>query len=437
MNRVPLRYRSALRIRPSLAALVIGAAVAQPAQAQTADPHMAKALRVLRTTPLMDGHNDLPWYIREDFKTAPRDVDAYDLRQLTPGNTDIARLRKGMVGGQFWSVYVPGEVKDSGYARIQLEQIDIARQIIEKYPDVFAPALTAADVRRAKAAGKIGSLLGMEGGHAIENSLGALRAFHALGARYMTLTHNVTLDWADAALDSAKHGGLTKFGEEVVREMNRLGMLVDLSHVSPGTMSDALNVTEAPVIFSHSSARALADVARNVPDSILARLPKNGGVVMVTFVPGFLSQAVIDHTTQRQQALGEEMRRTPGDSSAVAAAMKRWDAAHSRPAASIEDVADHIDHIRKVAGVDHVGIGSDFDGTGNDLPVGLEDVSKFPALLAELSRRGWSEADLRKVAGENTLRAMTQAEKVAARLRKERRPSTKTILELDGVGPKA
>ncbi|MEP7347109.1 MAG: dipeptidase [Gemmatimonadaceae bacterium] len=397
------------------------------------DVHMAKALRVLRTTPLVDGHNDLPWYIRADFKAAPRDVDAYDLRTHTEGNTDIARLRKGMVGGQFWSVYIPGEIKDSGFARVQLEQIDIAKRVFAKYPDVFQPAYTAADVRRAKASGKIGSLLGMEGGHAIENSLGALRAYYALGVRYMTLTHNVTLDWADAALDTAKHGGLTNFGKEVVREMNRLGMLVDLSHVSPGVMSNALTVAEAPVIFSHSAARALTDVPRNVPDSILARLPKNGGVVMVAFVPGFVSQAVASYGRQRNEAQQDARRRFPNDSVAAARAMTEWVAQHAPPKASVKDVADHIDHIRKVAGVDHVGFGSDFDGTGNDLPEGLQDVSTFPVLLAELSRRGWSEADMRKVAGENVLRAMAQAERVAARLQKERKASNKTIEEMDGA----
>lgn len=404
--------------------------------AQTADPDMEKALRVLRTTPLVDGHNDLPWYIRSDVKQAPRDVDAYDLRKPTPGNTDIARLRKGMVGGQFWSVYIPGEIKDSGFARVQLEQIDIAKRIFAKYPDVFAPALTAADVRRAKTQGKIGSLLGMEGGHAIENSLGALRAYFALGVRYMTLTHNVTLDWADAALDTAKHRGLTPFGKEVVREMNRLGMLVDLSHVSPAVMSDALNVAAAPVIFSHSSARALTDVPRNVPDSILARLPKNGGVVMVAFVPGFVSQAVASHARQLDAATADAKRRFPNDTGAARRSLNEWNAQHPAPKATVKDVADHIEHIRKIAGVDHVGFGSDFDGTGNDLPVGLHDVSTFPVLLAELSRRGWSEADLRKVAGENALRALAQAEAVAARLQKQRGPSNKTIDELDRVKPK-
>src|SRR5204863_3707685 len=235
--------------------------------------------------------NDLPWEIRES-KTAPRDVAAYDIRHAAPKQTDLPRMAEGRVGGQFWSIYIPGEIKDSGYARVQLEQFDIARRMIARYPDRLALALTADDIERDFKKGKVASLLGMEGGHAIENSLGALRSYYALGARYMTLTHNVTLDWADAALDSARHGGLTEFGREVVREMNRLGMLVDLSHVSPGVMSDALDVSEAPVIFSHSAARALVDHPRNVPDSILARLPKNGGVVMVTFVPQFVSPEV-------------------------------------------------------------------------------------------------------------------------------------------------
>jgi len=392
------------------------------------DPHLDKARRVLQAVPLVDGHNDLPWYIRNDLPKTPLDVEAYDLRRPTSGNTDLARLQRGMVGGQFWSVYVPGDYRDSGFARVQLEQIDIARRVIAKYPDVLQPAFTAQDIWTAHAAGRVGSLLGMEGGHVIENSLGALRAYFDLGVRYMTLTHNVTLDWADAAADTARHGGLTPFGEEVVREMNRLGMLVDLSHVSPGTMSDALTVTEAPVIFSHSSARALTDVPRNVPDSILARLKVNGGVVMVTFVPGFVSQKIADRTRNRAAQLADVRRRTPND---TASAMAQWDAANPMPKATLADVADHIDHVRKVAGIDHVAIGSDFDGTDNQLPVGLEDVSTFPVLLAEMSRRGWSEADLRKLAGENVLRAMTQAERVAARLRRQRPPSTRTIEQLD------
>ena len=411
-------------LRQTLLALI----VLLPLTASGQDPHLEKARRVLLAVPLVDGHNDLPWYIRNDLPKTPLDVEAYDLRRPTSGNTDLARLQRGMVGGQFWSVYVPGDWRDSGFARVQLEQIDIARRVIAKYPDVLQPAFTAQDVWTAHAAGRVGSLLGMEGGHVIENSLGALRAYFELGVRYMTITHNVTLDWADAAADTARHGGLTPFGEEVVREMNRLGMLVDLSHVSPGTMSDALNVTEAPVIFSHSSARALTDVPRNVPDSILNRLKVNGGVVMVTFVPGFVSQKIADRNRNRAAHLAEVRRRTPNDTGAV---MAQWDAANPMPKATLADVADHIDHVRKVAGIDHVAIGSDFDGTDNQLPVGLEDVSTFPVLLAEMSRRGWSEADLRKLAGENVLRAMTQAERVAARLRRQRPPSTRTIEQLD------
>ncbi len=398
-------------------ALAASVAAADPAGGQERDRNLERAVRVLRSTPLIDGHNDLPWAIRE-HEMRPRDVEAYDLRNRTAGHTDLDRLRQGMVGGQFWSVYVPGEIRDSGYARVQLEQIDIARRVIAKYPDRLALALTADDVRREFRRGRIGSVLGMEGGHVIENSLGALRAYYALGARYMTLTHNVTLDWADAAMDSARHGGLSGFGEEVVREMNRLGMLVDLSHASPGTMSDALNVSEAPVIFSHSSARALANVPRNVPDSVLRRLPVNGGVVMVTFVPGFISQAVVDHAAAR--------RRFGNDT--TTAEFRRWRATSSRPRATLSQVADHIEHIRSVAGINHVGIGGDFDGI-SEVVLGLEDVSKYPDLFAELARRGWSDADLRKLAGENVLRVMADAEAVAARAQGKRPASTRTITD--------
>jgi membrane dipeptidase len=329
-------------------------------------------------------------------------------------------------------VYTPGEYADSGYARVQLEQIDIARQIIAKYPDSFRLALSTSDIRRDFREHVIGSLLGLEGGHAIENSLGALRAYYDLGVRYMTLTHNVTLDWADAAMDSAKHGGLTPFGEEVVREMNRLGMLVDLAHVSPGTMSDVLNVTEAPVIFSHSGARALTDVPRNVPDSILRRLPKNGGVVMVPFVPGFVSSDVAAYERDASAASEEARSQHPDDQAAQRAQIAAWRDAHPAPSASLSQVADHIEHIRDVAGIDHVGLGSDFDGI-TSVVEGLEDVSKFPALFAELARRGWSDDDLRKLAGENALHAFARAEAVSARLRKERPPSNKTIVALDSA----
>ncbi len=416
---------------PTLGLLLGALSFAAPLTAQQ-DDAMAHARRLLRASPVIDGHNDLPWAIRES-KTAPRDVEAYDLRSRTAGQTDLPRLREGGVGGQFWSVYIPGEAKDSGYARMQLEEIDIARRTIERYPDQLQLALTAADAEAAMRRGRIASFLGMEGGHAIENSLGALRAYYALGVRYMTLTHNVTLDWADAALDSARHDGLTRFGEEVVREMNRLGMMVDLAHVSPGVMSNAIRVSEAPVMFSHSSARALTDVARNVPDSILKLLPRNGGVVMVTFVPGFISQAILDSNDAWSPRLRELMRAAPDDS-ARARIRREFRAAHPEPHATVRDVADHVEHVRDIAGIDHVGLGGDYDGTDN-LPDGMQDVSGYPVLFAELIRRGWSDADLAKLANGNILRVLKQVEIVAARLQKERKPSTRTIQELDQSTP--
>jgi membrane dipeptidase len=398
--------------------------------AQATEKDFERARKVLASSPLIDGHNDLPWAIRES-KTAPMDVAAYDLRQHTAGMTDLARLKQGMVGAQFWSIYIPGEVKDSGYARIQLEQFDIAHRFIAMYPDELQLAVSSKDIRDAFKHKKIASLLGLEGGHAIENSLGALRSYYALGARYMTLTHNVTLDWADAALDSARHDGLTPFGDEVVREMNRLGMMVDLAHVSPGVMSDALDVTEAPVIFSHSDSRALVDVPRNIPDSILKRLPKNGGIAMITFVPSFASQAFLDHSKLQEKAEREMRKRLVGDTAAIRKETEAWKAANPAPIVTISQVIDHIEHMRQVAGIDHIGIGGDFDGI-TDTVQGLDDVSKYPALFAELAHRGWSDDDMRKLAGQNVLRVFEQVEQVAARLQKTRQPSTKTILELDG-----
>ena len=373
-----------------------------------ADPHMQTALRVLSQTPLFDGHNDLPWAIRTD-RRAPFDVAAYGLTGRTVGHTDIGRLRAGHVGAQFWSVYIPARAVQEGAARVQLEQIDIAQQIFKANPDVFQEVLTPQEVMPAFRAGKIASVMGMEGGHAIENSLGALRSFFDLGARYLTLTHSANIDWADSCCEPPQHGGLTEFGKEVVREMNRLGMLVDLSHTSPATMNHALDVSEAPVIFSHSSARAVTDHPRNVPDDVLRRMPQNGGVVMVTFVPSF-----INTENMRWSNLPPEQRR-----------------AQPEPRTTIADVIAHIEHVRDVAGIDHVGIGADYDGI-DSAPVGLEDVSTYPALFAELSRRGWSEADLRKLAGENVLRAWTQAASVAERLQRERAPSVSTIEQLDG-----
>jgi membrane dipeptidase len=376
------------------------------------DQALKHARRLLRDVILVDGHNDLPWAVRSD-KQAKGDVALYDLRGKVSGHTDIERLRRGGLGAQFWSVYIPGELP-GGFARTQLEQIDIARQIIARYPETFRLAGTVAEIRAAHRNGRIASLLGIEGGHAIENSLGALRAYYDLGVRYMTLTHNVHTDWADSAALPPKHDGLTAFGEQVVLEMNRLGMLVDLSHTADATMDDALRVSKAPVIFSHSSARALCDTPRNVPDAILRRVAQNGGVVMVTFVAGF-----IDPEVARVQvpAIAEVKRRTQGLS--IEESERISEEVMSRvqaPKVTIAQVADHIEHVRKVAGVEHVGIGADYDG--NSLwPEGLSDVSTYPHLFAELIRRGWSDQDLKLLAGENVLRALAKAEDVARTLK--------------------
>jgi membrane dipeptidase len=373
------------------------------------------ARRLLARHPLIDGHNDLAWTIRNDPK-ARGDAAAYDLRRRTRGDTDLARLRAGGVGGQFWSVYIPGDLDGGRFARVQLEQIDIARRVIARYPERLLPAFTADDVERARQRGRVASLLGIEGGHAIEGSLGTLRAYYDLGVRYMTLTHNVTLDWADSCNDVRRHGGLTAFGREVVREMNRLGMLVDLAHTSPEVMGHALDVSAAPVISSHSSCRALTDVTRNFPDAILRRLPKNGGVIMITFVGPFVSQTAAD---ARARVMADLRPRLEGI--ADAGERHRMERAHLRqqrlPKATIADVADHVEHARRLAGADHIGIGGDYDGN-DEWPVGLEDVSTYPVLFAELIRRGWSDRDLAKLARGNILRVMREAEAVAARLRR-------------------
>ena len=386
-----------------------------------ADDALEHARAVLARHPVVDGHNDLPWAIREST-TAPRDVVAYDLRRRTAGATDLERLRQGGVGGQFWSVYVPYEPVA---ASTQLEQIDIARRIVERYPEALAFAGSADEVERAMRSGRVASLFGMEGGHAIENSLGALRAYYDLGVRYMTLTHGKTLDWADSATDEARHGGLTPFGEEVVREMNRLGMLVDLSHASPDTMEDALRVSEAPVIFSHSSSRAVCDHPRNVPDAVLARLKANGGVVMVTFVSAFVS----NEYARASMPLWKEYDEREKGLTDPGARQQLWQELKLRMPkvkVTIGEVADHVEHVRQVAGVEHVGLGGDYDG--NDAwPEGLEDVSGYPRLFAELVKRGWSDADLARLANGNILRVMRQAEAVARRLQKARPASTATI----------
>ena len=389
----------------SIAFFCTGLALASP----PTPADLEHAHRVLAEAILFDGHNDLPWAIRTD-KTAPNDIVAYDLRKTTPGQTDIPRLRQGALSAQFWSVYTPGEAKE-GLARTQLEQIDLMRRVIARYPDVFQLASTAQDIRDAKKAGRIGSMLGAEGGHAIENSLGALRAYYDLGVRYMTLTHNTNTDWADSAADLPLHHGLTPFGEQVVLEMNRIGMLVDLSHTSAETMDDALRVSRAPVIFSHSSARGVCDVPRNVPDDILKRLAANGGVVMVTFVAGFTDPAV----AKVSQPLLEEYNRRVKDVKTDAerdALYEEMKASVKIPETSVAKVADQVEYVRRVAGVEHIGLGGDFDGN-TDWPVGLSDVSMYPNLFAELIHRGWSDADLKLLAGENVLRVLEQAERVA------------------------
>lgn len=394
------------------------AAVGHPAPgvgAQAGPLERARAIH--RQAPLIDGHNDYPWAVREK---GGRDLATLDMRQPQPAlHTDFARLRAGGVGGQFWSVYVPAALAGQTAVTATLEQIDIVHQMMRRYPDTLELALTASDVERIFKAGKIASLIGMEGGHSIDSSLGALRMFYRLGARYMTLTHSRNTPWADSCTDKAEHGGLTPFGEEVVREMNWLGMLVDLSHVSPDTMDDALRVTAAPVIFSHSSARALNDHPRNVPDPVLRLVPPNGGVVMVTFVPDFISPDVAAHGKLRD-AEGDRLKaQYPTDADAVKTRLDAWLTAHAAPRATLSQVADHIDHIRTVAGIDHIGLGSDFDGITSVIQ-GLENVSTYPALTAELLRRGYSEDDLKKILGLNVLRVMRAVEQTSARLQRER-----------------
>jgi membrane dipeptidase len=403
-----------------LLAALFALSVVAAGQVQTDGRLLDRARGLLKSSPLVDGHNDYPFEVREK---AQQDLDKLDIRKPQPSiMTDIDRLRRGGVGGQFWSVYVPVELAGQRAVTATLEQIDIVYRMVGKYPDVFELALTADDVERAFKKGRIASLIGMEGGHSIDNSLGALRMFYRAGARYLTLTHSRNTAWADSSTDTPAAGGLTPFGEEVVREMNWLGMLVDLSHVSPDTMADALRVTAAPVIFSHSSARALTDVPRNVPDRILQMMPKNGGVVMVTFVPGFLS-AKVAAWTARQAAEQDRLRQQfPRDDAAVKAGLASWVAANPAPRATLSDAADHIDHVRKVAGIDHVGIGGDFDGISS-VPQGLEDVSTYPALCAELLRRGYTDDDVRKIAGLNVLRVMRDAERVSRKLQAGRGPS--------------
>jgi membrane dipeptidase len=390
------------------------------ASAQPIDPKVeARIDRILKNTPLIDGHNDIAEQLAENYKRSIEGIaSGTDKRQPQPLMTDMARLHQGRVGGQFWSVYINGAITGDAAIRETIEQIDIVRRMIEAYPKDLELARTADDVVRIHKAGKVASMIGVEGGRQIGGSLAALRQYYNLGARYMTLTHNQTTEWADAATDDPKYGGLSPFGVQVVHEMNRIGMLVDLSHVSPDTMKDAIAASRAPVIFSHSSARALVDHPRNVPDDVLRLLPANGGVVMVNFVPDFISNDVWKWSAERSAEEARLKAFHRNSKAEVEAGLKAWDTAHPRPVVTVSTVADNVEHIVKVAGYDHVGIGGDMDGIPYT-PQGLEGVQDYPNLFAELIRRGWSDENLAKLAGGNVLRALRRAEAVAASMKNE------------------
>ncbi len=394
----------------------------------SADPNdpAERVAGVLAKHPVLDGHNDLLWQARE---RAGYDFDLLDLARRTPTHTDLPRLREGGVGGQFWSVFVPATLAGDDAVSATLEQVDAAHQMVARYAGDLTFARTAADVRAAMSAGRIASLLGAEGGHSINSSLATLRMLHVLGVRYLTLTHNDNVPWADSATDEPVLGGLSRFGVEVVREMNRIGMLVDLSHVSADTMRDALDAAEAPVVFSHSSARAVCDVPRNVPDDVLERLPDNGGVCMVTFVPQFVSPRMAAWKDEAAAAAAAEGIRD-SDFVAFTPFMAQWDSLHPRPPVGVEDVVRHCEHVREVAGIDHIGLGGDYDGT-EWLPTGLEDVAEYPRLLAALAQQGWSDADLGALSSGNALRTLAAAEDVARDLQTRRGPSLARIQDLD------
>jgi membrane dipeptidase len=388
---------------------------------------LATARNLLRSRPLVDGHNDLAWAIRRRFG---RDLDRVDLAALVAGtHTDLPRLRRGGVGAQFWSVYVPGTLRGDAAVATTLEQVDLVHRMIDRYPDDLELALSADDVESAFARGRIASLLGAEGGHSIAGSLGVLRVLHRLGVRYLTLTHNVNVPWADSATDAPVAGGLTPFGREVVREMNRLGMLVDLSHVAATTARDALQVAEAPAVFSHSGARAVCDHPRNVPDDLLRLLAANGGTCMVTFVPDFVSPQCRAWTLGLRAEI-ERRGLDPEDAGTRATVAAEYVADHPRPRATLAQVAEHVDHVREVAGIDHVGIGGDYDGT-DDVPDGLEDVACYPTLIAELLERRWSQDECAQLIGGNVLRVLREAEAVSRSSSARRGPSTASIEDLD------
>ena len=428
-----------------LACLLLAAPVfafAQGTPSTASDAQLQKRVeRVLTRTPLIDGHNDLPGAIGGRFGNVGNiDLDADTsnlqgkLRDGTVGKvslmTDIPRMRKGQLGAQFWSVFIPASITGSAAVKRTLEQIDIVRTMVAKYPKDLEMAYTADDIERIHKAGRIASLIGVEGGHQMDNSMAVLRGYYALGARYMTLTHAGTTDWADSATDAPRHNGLTAFGRAVVHEMNRLGMLVDISHVSADTMRVALKTSQAPVIYSHSSARALDDHPRDVPDDVLRMVKDNHGIVMVNFFPLFISQADNDWNAELAGAKARFDARYAGQPGRAVKALADWEQAHPQPKTTLAEVADHVEHIRKIAGVESVGIGSDFDGIGST-PEGLDAVDKYPALFVELARRGWSDDDMASLAGRNLLRVMRQAETVAKRLQASEAPSHAT-LALDG-----
>jgi membrane dipeptidase len=388
-------------------------------------PSPARAL--LASAPVIDGHNDLAWALREAGSLDPAKTDIAAPVEFL--QTDLPRLLRGGVGGQFWSVYVPAELQGDAAVVATLEQIDLVRQLAARYPEALELAFTADDVQRIMGSGRIASLMGAEGGHSMASSMGTLRALYQLGVRYMTLTHNLNVPWADSATDTPAAGGLTAFGREVVREMQRLGMLVDLSHVAPATMNDALDTAEAPVIFSHSSSRAICDHPRNVPDTVLARLPGNGGICMITFVPMFVSQRCRDWDLELVADM-EQQGLDPHDWAARKQAGQQRAESHPRPAATLADVVAHAEHMREVAGIDHLGLGGDYDGVGS-LPEGLEDVSCYPNLIGALLDRGWSAEDCGKLTSGNLLRVLRDAEAAASLIRASRTPSAARIEDLD------
>ncbi|UCD39323.1 MAG: dipeptidase [Fidelibacterota bacterium] len=419
----------------ALTILTLGLGTGPDSHVPTTKPDAAlleEVREILKEVPLIDGHNDAPWQIRKLVRNHLDDIDfSKDTRRFAdPMQTDIPRLRAGGVGGQFWSVWVPDEYENTDALQLTFEQIDLVHRLVARYPDHLELALTADDVDRIHGNGKIASLIGMEGGHCINNSLAVLRQFYHAGARSMTITHWDNNDWADAATVPPVNNGLTSFGREVIKEMNRLGMLIDLSHISLKTMHDVLDVSKAPVIFSHSSARAVCDHPRNVSDEVLKRVKRNGGMVMVTFVTSYVSEEMRYYKADEQAERRRLEELHPDNPTAVKAGMSDWVAEHPVPTVPLALVADHVDHIKDVAGIDHVGIGSDFDGIATT-PEGLEDVSGFPNLLAELLKRGYAEEDLKKVAGLNLLRVYREVENRARKLQRNTKPADVLIDEID------